>query len=239
MGAWKLPRGDCGGRLVPRPKATRLQLPNARQLSTYRVSKTARCRRVSTQRQPPPHPQRLMYRFLRGTDEDRSGLFKMIVRGGVRCVWGAFAVQEQSDREAPQRGGAAAMMGPFGWELHCRGHCPAIGIRVRVWCRSFRPLNYHRLSQSSPLPPPKPHIAQGSWVIRSAVGTTPVIVARKLASSFFVTGGHQAVSAAPACWASWFCYCRPDLLNPHLPGCLPRLPACPASPSPNPFCNPP
>jgi len=40
-----------------------------------------------------------------------------------------------------------------------------------------------------PNPNPQPHIAQGSWMIRSAVGTTPVIVGRKLATKFYVTGG--------------------------------------------------
>ncbi|KAI8464874.1 MAG: hypothetical protein J3K34DRAFT_525818 [Monoraphidium minutum] len=58
----------------------------------------------------------LMYRFIKGTDEDRAGLFKMI-----------------------------------------------------------------------------PHIAEGSWVIRSAVGTTPVILARKLASQFYVTDKYVEV----------------------------------------------
>jgi hypothetical protein len=41
-----------------------------------------------------------------------------------------------------------------------------------------------------PTPPPQPHIAEGSWVIKSAVGTTPVIVGRKLASTFYITGGQ-------------------------------------------------
>lgn len=38
-----------------------------------------------------------------------------------------------------------------------------------------------------------PHIAEGSWVIRSAVGTTPVIVARKLATKFYITDKYIEV----------------------------------------------
>ncbi|KAF8072532.1 EDR2L [Scenedesmus sp. PABB004] len=39
-----------------------------------------------------------------------------------------------------------------------------------------------------------PRVAQGSWVIKQSVGTTPVILGRKLATSFFVTGKYVEVS---------------------------------------------
>lgn len=39
-----------------------------------------------------------------------------------------------------------------------------------------------------------PHIAEGSWLIRQSVGTTPVIIGRKLTTSFHVTRKYVEVA---------------------------------------------
>lgn len=39
-----------------------------------------------------------------------------------------------------------------------------------------------------------PHIAEGSWLIKQSVGTTPVILARKLGTTFFVTDKYVEVA---------------------------------------------
>eukprot|EP00878_Enallax_costatus_P037066 GHUV01041810.1.p1 GENE.GHUV01041810.1~~GHUV01041810.1.p1 ORF type:complete len:161 (-),score=21.74 GHUV01041810.1:56-538(-) len=39
-----------------------------------------------------------------------------------------------------------------------------------------------------------PRIAEGSWLIKQSVGTTPVILARKLATQFFVTEKYVEVA---------------------------------------------
>ena len=43
-----------------------------------------------------------------------------------------------------------------------------------------------------------PHIADGSWVIRQSVGTTPVMLGRKLGTSFYVTDRYVEVTG-------WWC----------------------------------
>jgi hypothetical protein len=111
----------------------------------------------------PFHPPRLMYRFVKGTDEDRTGLFKMIVSGQRGHAGGGGA----------RGSGGGARARPFQTAASPPGPAPPSPRRRLPPARLFRP---------------QPHIAQGSWVIRSAVGTTPVIVSRKLATTFHVTG---------------------------------------------------
>jgi hypothetical protein len=40
-----------------------------------------------------------------------------------------------------------------------------------------------------------PHIADGSWVIKQSVGTTPVLLGNKLQTKYFRCGGAQGCAA--------------------------------------------
>lgn len=39
-----------------------------------------------------------------------------------------------------------------------------------------------------------PRIAEGSWVVRQSVGTTPVIVGRKLTTNYYITPKYVEVA---------------------------------------------
>ncbi len=118
--------------------------------------------------------QRVMYRFMKGTDEDRSSLIKMIVSYNPSLIQKAVSILCDSIRSSPIKA-------------------------VQSISHDQNPLGYKTLPDTSPphthppTHPPQPHIAQGSWVIRSAVGTTPVIVARKLATKFYFTEKYVEV----------------------------------------------
>jgi len=72
-------------------------------------------------------------------------------------------------------------------------HAPECMSADACHCRLYRFLHGDDDERSS-LFKMIPRIAEGSWVVRQSVGTTPVIVGRKLTTSYFITPKYVEVA---------------------------------------------